>query len=66
MTPDIFFREPFEVFEGAIRQGRLSEDRSAANYAGHFMYMGTQRASYKPLRQQKDLFKHRITREYLP
>lgn len=61
----ICFRDPSVAFEAAIRSGRLSDDPKAANYAGNFMYMGTQTASYRPLRQQKDLFKNINTREYL-
>jgi len=62
----IFFRDPKQAFEGAVRSGRLSRDPSAPNYAGGFMYMGTQVASFSPARQQKDLFKNSITRDYLP
>lgn len=61
----ICFLEPQQAFEVAIRAGRLSDDPKAENYAGKFMYMGTQTASYRPLRQQKDLFKNIVTREYL-
>lgn len=47
-----------EAFADAIKAGRLSEDPESEVYAGRYMYMGT----YKG----KDLFKHRISREYLP
>lgn len=62
----IAFRDPDAAFESAIRDGRLSDDQDAANYAGRYMYMGTQTASYRPIRQQRDLFKHIDTRAYLP
>jgi hypothetical protein len=45
------------AFDAAIKEGRLSVDPQAKNYAGHFMYMGTTDAGL-------DLFKHGITREY--
>ena len=66
MSTEITFEYSDVCFEAAIRQGRLSEDPGAANYAGNFMYMGTQTASLRPMRQQRELFKNRDTREYLP
>jgi hypothetical protein len=45
------------AFENAIETGRLSADPKAANYAGDFMWMGTQNG--------RDLFKDTATREYL-
>ena len=66
MATEIAFQDSETCFEAAIRQGRLSEDPAAANYAGNFMYMGTQTASLRPPRQQKALFKNIATREYLP
>ena len=62
----ITFIDPQEAFSAAIRAGRLSDDPKSPVYAGRFMYMGTQTASFNPLRQQKDLFKNSDTREYLP
>lgn len=47
------------AFELAIAQGRLSADKSAPNYAGHYMYMG-------PGNGGQDSFKHIHTRAYLP
>lgn len=47
------------AFEAAIASGRLSNDTSADNYAGKYMYMGTNA-------NDDDLFKHINTREYLP
>lgn len=44
-------------FELAIGAGCLSANPAAANYAGDYMYMGTQ--------DRIDLFKHRTTRQYL-
>lgn len=46
------------AFEAAIASGRLSADTSAGNYAGLYMYMGTND-------NDNDLFKHINTREYL-
>lgn len=57
---DIGFKEPKEAFELAIKQGRLSRDPQAENYAGHYMYMG-------PTTDGKhDAFKHSLYRSYLP
>lgn len=50
-------RDPQAAFDGAIKAGRLSEDENADNYAGLYMYMGTQ--------DGKDLFKHRQFRSYI-
>lgn len=50
-TPDL-------AFERAIESGRLSDDETANNYAGDYMYMGSN--------ENVDLFKHRDTRQYLP
>lgn len=50
-------RDPKEAFENAIKAGRLSEDEDAPNYAGWYMYMGTQ--------DGKDLFKHKQFRSYI-
>jgi hypothetical protein len=52
------FNDPQEAFNNAIREGKLSEDETAENWAGHFMYMGTDP-------KRGDLFKHRDTRQYL-
>lgn len=53
------FKDPKEAFELAIKQGRLSRDPQAENYAGHYMYMG-------PTTNGKhDAFKHIETREYI-
>jgi len=51
-------RDPQTAFEDAIVQGRLNPHKGAPNYAGDYMYMGT--------REDRDLFKHIDTREYLP
>lgn len=55
---DIGRAEANVAFELAIGTGRLSSDRTAVNYAGHYMYMG--------LNKGRDAFKHSTTREYLP
>ena len=52
------WKEPQKAFEDAIKEGRLSTDVTAKNYAGHYMYMG-------PGTNGKDAFKHINTRQYL-
>lgn len=47
---------PITAFRQAIKEGRLSSDPTAINYAGNYMYMG---------RADKDLFKNITTRKYL-
>lgn len=49
-------RNAQNCFERAIREGRLSADPKASNYAGRYMYMGTWSGH--------DTFKHRDTRRY--
>lgn len=51
------YREPWQAFEGAITSGRLSNNRSAENFAGGYMYMGTVDGA--------DTFKHIDSRRYL-
>tara|TARA_R110000824_G_scaffold161741_2_gene337161 strand:- start:1831 stop:2007 length:177 start_codon:yes stop_codon:yes gene_type:complete len=46
------------AFDKAIESGRLSDDETADNYAGDYMFMGSA--------ESVDLFKHRDTRQYLP
>ena len=55
MTPT--FKNPQQAFEEAIKQGRLSANETDNTYAGHYMYMGTQ--------DGRDLFKNKMTRQYL-
>jgi len=59
---DYFDEEPSKesqvAFHKAIQSGRLSTVAKSPNFAGDFMYMGSQGG--------KDLFKHRDTRSYLP
>jgi hypothetical protein len=57
------FRNAQESFEQAIREGRLSKDRSSPLYAGHYMYMGHWPKADGTLRAS---FKHRDTRKYIP
>ena len=52
-----FFKESQGAFDSAISSGILSALPTAANYAGHYMYMGSD--------DKGDDFKHRDTREYL-
>lgn len=54
---EIIFKDVRSAFNKAMASGRLSRDRSAANYAGLYMYMGTWAGS--------DHFKNIITRAYL-
>ena len=51
------FKDSQKAFEDAIKNNRLSEDSNKDNFAGDYMYMGTQ--------DDKDLFKHIDTRSYL-
>ena len=51
------FKDPTNVFDEAIAQGRLTSSTGPL-YAGHYMYMGTVNG--------RDLFKHIMTRRYLP
>ena len=46
------------AFNLAIENGRLSDDESAANYAGHYMFMGCGPGGVPK-------FKHIHTRQYL-
>lgn len=46
------------AFERAIAAGRLSANSGAANFAGDYMFMGTDKG--------RDFFKHINTRVYLP
>ena len=39
--PQMTHEEPQQAFDAAIQLGTLSSDPSADNYAGAFMYMGT-------------------------
>lgn len=51
--------DPRAAFERAIASGRLSTDRYAANYAGHYMFMGPRADG------MGDAFKHSTTRQAL-
>ena len=46
------------AFEKAIDEGKLSADKKDNNFAGNFMFMGTNKDG-------KNLFKNILTREYL-
>ena len=52
-----YWKPADDAFEYAIDTGRLSADKSASNYAGHYMYMGTWNGL--------DRFKNINTREYI-
>ena len=54
---DFVWNDAQTAFEIAIEAGRLSASARDWNYAGRFMYMGTQAG--------RDLFKNSVTREYL-
>ena len=51
------FKDSNQAIEQAISEGRLSADKAQANYAGSYMYMGTDDSG-------KDLFKNIETRSY--
>ena len=51
------FRDSQQAFNDAIKAGRLSEVPEASNYAGRYMYMGTDATG-------KDLFKNIDSRQY--
>jgi hypothetical protein len=51
------YQEPQQAFEAAIQLGLLSTLRTAPNFAGRFMYMGTDE-------ERGHAFKHIDTREY--
>jgi len=52
------FKNSDDAFEYAITTGRLSVDKTARNYAGNYMYMGTWNAGI-------DRFKSIDTRRYI-
>ena len=52
------FKDSNKAFEQAISEDRLSDKATNWNYAGNFMYMGTDDNGL-------DLFKHRDTRRYI-
>jgi len=53
----IQFKNPFDAFEQAIKNGHLSIDDRDSNFHGLYMYMGTENGL--------DLFKNINTREYI-
>lgn len=53
------YRDPNKIFESAIASGVLSRKENASNFVGNYMYMGDNK-------EGKALFKHSITRAYLP
>ncbi len=53
-----FVKPTDDAFDHAIDSGRLSARASDKNYAGHYMYMGNNAGL--------DMFKHIVTRQYLP
>lgn len=54
------WKDPQQAFEQAIAEGRLSDDPTAENYAGRYMYMGPACSH-----GGGDAFKHIETRDYL-
>lgn len=52
------------AFNKALETGRLSTDKAASNYIGHYMYMGNTRRDYGR-DEDRDLFKHSLTRQYI-
>ncbi len=59
-SPLFVHSEPQEVFERAIRAGRLSHDAKSPIFAGQFMYIGSTMGTHR------DLFKHIDSKLYLP
>ena len=57
------WKDSEQAFNDAIASGRLSADRKAHNYAGHYMYMGPGRD--KATGESADAFKHITTRQYI-
>ena len=57
--------ESRQAFALAIKQGRLSANETADNWAGHYMYMGNTKTDFGKA-EDKDLFKHYDTRRYIP
>lgn len=51
------FRNSEQAFKDAIKAGRLSLSRTQPNWAGNYMYMGTDESGH-------DLFKNINTRLY--
>jgi hypothetical protein len=52
----MIFIDSKQAFEEAIRQKILSENETATNYVGNFMYMGTKEGVHQ--------FKNIVTRKY--
>jgi hypothetical protein len=52
----MIFIDSKQAFEEAISQDILSENETAPNYVGNFMYMGTKDGLHQ--------FKHIVTRKY--
>lgn len=52
-----FFRNAQNAFNTAIKMDKLSDKESDSNYAGYYMYMGSE--------GNFDYFKSKLTREYL-
>ena len=51
------YKEPDMAFDLALSRGRLSTNEDAPNYAGNYMYMGTEEDGW-------DLFKNINSRAY--
>lgn len=54
----ITFKDSQVAFKQAIDEDRLSFNRAKKEWAGNFMYMGTDN-------QGRDMFKNIVTREYI-
>jgi hypothetical protein len=57
MEANDYQMEANAAFDAAIDAGRLSADFAASNYAGRYMYMGTDADG-------RALFKNSLTRQY--
>ncbi len=56
MVNTMTYRNPNEAFDAAVTNGTLTANEHAWNFAGHFMYMFSDKAG--------DHFKHIETRRY--
>ena len=52
------YQEPQQAFEAAIQLGTLSAEQDSPNFAGQFMYMGTDA-------ERGHAFKHVDSRQYV-
>tara|TARA_R100000306_G_scaffold62010_2_gene66613 strand:- start:428 stop:634 length:207 start_codon:yes stop_codon:yes gene_type:complete len=58
MKNDLFIRDPQDAFNDAVEFGLLSTNPKLPNYAGHYMYMHSDKSG-------RDFFKNINTRKYI-